>query len=342
MKWRLLLLPFAWLYGIGVALRNLLYNIGVFSTYDPPVKTINVGNLSVGGTGKTPHVEWIANHLLQKKTSVAILSRGYGRETKGYFEVAANDNSIKVGDEPLQYKRKYKDELTVHVSESRKKGVINILENHQVDVILLDDAFQHRAINTGLNIIITPFYQPFFRDYLLPAGDLREHRSGIKRADLVIVSKCPTGITDSEKLRMKNSIKLNSDKVFFSSISYKNMINETGNLDSPLKNVLLVTGIGNATGLYETLDKTHEVTHMCYADHHQFSKKDMLDIEQKFDTFADDNKFILTTEKDYSRLDDLIDKKEPTSPWYFIPIEVRVDEEERLKNILNNYVGTNS
>jgi tetraacyldisaccharide 4'-kinase len=336
-NFRLLLLPFGFIYGVITAVRNLLFNLKIKEIYEIPVKSICVGNLSVGGTGKTPHVAYIAK-LLNSNHNIQILSRGYGRKTKGYFLLDENSTAENVGDEPLFYHKQFKN-ADVAVCESRKIGVENLLKLKENQIIILDDAFQHRAVKAGLNIIITDFNQPYFNDWMLPAGNLREWISGRKRANIVIVSKCKSNLDQETKARFMQKLKFKADSIYFSSIKYGELrAFDSNSVISSVKKVLLVTGIANPTPLFEYLKENFDVELLQFPDHHAFSMDDIHAIHKKFDTFASDNKAIVTTEKDFMRLQSqnfksLIDQK----PWFYQKITVKLDKELMFKKEINNY-----
>ena len=337
---RWILYPFAFLYGIVARIRNKFYDLGVFSVYSIPVKSIVVGNLSVGGTGKTPHVAYIAS-LFQDKVNTAILSRGYGRKSKGFLWVSKVSSSVQVGDEPLTYKRKFDDNVAVAVCESRRVGVQMILQNKKSDLIILDDAFQHRAVKAGINVLLTTYSNPYFKDHLLPTGGLREFRSGKERADLIIVTKCPDQISDLDKKRFIKYLKFNNKNVFFSSITYGDPVVISGRKWMNVKSVILVTGIANPEPLVEHIQKEYEVEHVRFSDHHDFSAQDIKGIHQKFDTFARDETVIMTTEKDYVRLLSAgLMSEVKNYPWFYVPISIQLDDEVKLKSILEQYVET--
>ena len=337
---RWILYPFAFLYGIVAWIRNKCYDLGLFQVYSIPVKSIVVGNLSVGGTGKTPHVAYIAS-LFQDKLNAAILSRGYGRRTNGFLWVTEKSSSVEVGDEPLTYKRKFDDNVSIAVCESRKVGVQRILQEKKNDLIILDDAFQHRAVKAGLNILLTTYSNPYFRDHLLPTGRLREFRSGRKRADLIIVTKCPDQISDLNKDEFIKYLKFNKKRIFFSSITYGFPVEISGRNWVNVKSILLVTGIANPEPLVEHFQKDYKVEHVSFSDHHDFSAQDIKGIHQKFDTFAQEETVILTTEKDYVRLisTGLMSEVE-NYPWFYVPITIQLDDEVNFKSIIEQYVGT--
>ena len=335
-----ILLPFSWLYGCITGVRNLLFNIQFFKTFPIPKKSICVGNLEVGGTGKTPHVAYITDYLLQKH-STTILSRGYGRKTKGYIEANNTSKSSEIGDEPKLYKQFFKEKVNVVVCEERKKGVQTIQKNYSNNqVIVLDDAFQHRAVKAGLNILITDFNKPYYKNLMLPTGTLREWKIGRKRADIVIVSKTPTETDENSKDKLSEKLKFNPKNIFFSSITYGEIKSFT-NQSFKAKNILLITGISNPIPLEKHLQKNHHVESIKFSDHYNFTKEDIKRIHQKFDTFAIDDKAIITTEKDYMRLEELSSETEMDNyPWFYQSITVKIDREKEFKALIDTYVNT--
>lgn len=336
---RFLLFPFAAIYWLITSIRNFLYNRKIKAVYDIPGKSICVGNLSLGGTGKSPLVALLAAEL-SKNSSVQILSRGYGRETKGFVALNNQSQADEVGDEPLMYFRRMSPEVAVAVCESRKEGIERILSVSSPDVILLDDAFQHRKVQAGFSVLVTEFRAPFFTDFLFPVGRLREARSGAKRADLLLVSKCPEKLADAEKQEFIRRSGFPPDKVFFSRIGYEKLLPFSVTTSPDAENILLVTGIANPEPLLKHLEKNCRVECMRFGDHHQFSLADIAKIHKKFDTFATDKKAIVTTEKDYVRLvapefTSFISEK----PWYYQEISVKIDRDEAFLNKIKEYVG---
>ncbi len=337
---RLLLLPFSLIYGSVVAIRNLLFDVGIFSSYPIPAKSICIGNLSTGGTGKTPHVDYIARLFLSTGTKTAVLSRGYGRSSSGVLEVKTNSTAENVGDEPLLYKTKYQDSIVGVVAEKRKLGVEFILQQHpDTQLIVLDDAFQHRAVKAGRSVLITDYSDLYSNDFVLPAGNLREFRSGKKRADYVIVSKCPTEVAEPEKVKIAKQLKFNRDKTFFSKIVYGNIISFDGSQTRDFQKVLLVTGIGNPKPLFEHLSKKYGVEHIKFSDHHHFTPADIHQIHEKFDTFAREDGIIVTTEKDFMRLKHMTEIHTQKHNWHYQSIATKIDEQEKFNLLLENYVN---
>ncbi len=325
---QLLLSPFALLYGLAVALRNLFYHVGILKSVSFNFPVISVGNLSMGGSGKTPHIEYLIR-LLKDYIYIATLSRGYKRKTSGFLIGRPEMNAEQLGDEPLQYLRKFPD-ITVAVGENRAFSIPQILSlRPHVQTILLDDAFQHRAVQPGLNIMLTEYGRPFTADFLLPSGRLREWRSAYRRADMIIVSKCPDGLSQEEKDSMLNKIRpFPHQRVFFSTYRYSQpyyMLNPayTGVLDRET-DVLLLTGIANADYLVQYLEPlVNTVTHTAYEDHHYFEESELYQIQTQFKNLESGRKLVLTTEKDAMRLDLHRSRiMELQLPVFVLPVEV--------------------
>lgn len=303
---------------------------------------INVGNLSVGGSGKSPMVMYLAE-LLSKHYRTGVLSRGYGRLTKGY-EITNYDSNYKtVGDEAMQLFERFKNRFVIGVSEKRVPGAKKMIADMDLNVLILDDAYQHRAIKPGFNILMTDYNDPYFKDFLLPAGDLRESRSGAKRAQIIMVSKCPDDLTEEKKQYYISRIKpQHYQKVFFSSIGYdENIYNKTQSLpDNNLSyyDILLITGIANPKPLLNHLAKfSQRVKHLKFKDHHNFSDQDIKTIIAEYKKLGE-YKIILTTEKDYVRLKTFDYLREIVYYW---PINVHIDRQEEFNQIILNYVSKN-
>lgn len=334
------LFPFSLIYGTITWIRNKFFDWGFFPSYSIPGKSICVGNLSLGGTGKTPHVAYLASLLLEKH-SLAILSRGYGRKTKGFLEANSNATAAEIGDEPLLYFKRFSGKIRVAVAEKRKLGIEKLQEKNAPDVILLDDAFQHRHVKAGLNILLTEFDKPFYTDFVVPMGRLREFRSGKKRADLIVVTKCPLEISTAKKEKNAQKLGFPANKVFYSSIQYGELIPFGSAKTWTPKNILLVTGIANPTPLLKHLQKTHSVELLSYSDHYQFTEKDLHEIHKKFGTFAPGTTAIVSTEKDYMRLSSLEKTSEINKhPWFYQEIAVQIDREKDFITEINKYVDT--
>jgi tetraacyldisaccharide 4'-kinase len=325
---RILLAPFSLLYGIGVSLRNFFYSNNLLRGVEFDIPIISVGNLSLGGAGKTPHIEYLIR-LLKDYINIATLSRGYKRKTKGFLMVLPNHNAEMVGDEPLQFRRKFND-ILVTIAESRTFAIPKIImERPETQTILLDDAFQHRSVKPGLNILLTEYALPFTRDYLLPSGRLREARSAYHRADILIISKCPPQITEAEKINMIDEIKpFPRQRIYFSYYEYERpYFFLQRNYFFPLKenvDVLLICAIANTDYLLEYLyEKVNYVKAIEYEDHHFFNSFDISNLKNEFEKIESDRKIILTTEKDAMRLElhkDFILKNK--LPVYVLPVKV--------------------
>lgn len=302
---RILLYPVAFIYGGVVWLRNRLYDTGFYSSVEFNVPVITVGNLSVGGTGKTPHIEYLIK-LLQYQFRVATMSRGYKRRTQGFLMADAETNALRIGDEPMQYHLKFPD-IVVSVAEERMTGIPKLLQKRpDVEAVLLDDAFQHRSVKAGVNILITDYSKPFYKDRILPLGTLREKRGAYKRADVVIVSKCPKDLTIQQAEEIKRSIApLAEQKVFFTTIDYHTPYDffNREHISLNNKNVILVCGVAKPEPLVNYLKTmANDVHPLTYNDHHYFLSKDLEEIKETYDNWAVSDKVIVTTEKDAARL----------------------------------------
>ena len=303
-------------------LRNKCYDAGVFKSksYDLPI--LCVGNLSVGGTGKTPMVEYLIR-LLKDDNKLATLSRGYKRKTKGYVMANSSASAESIGDEPMQFHEKFKD-IIVAVDADRQNGISQLIAS-DVDAIILDDAFQHRKVKADFNILLTTYSNPYFNDYVLPTGNLREPRSGAKRADIIVVTKCPENISDSEKEKIIRKINpLNRQKVFFSWIGYGVITSEVMAQDV----FTLVTGIANPKPLVAYLKRKNlNFEHLQFKDHHSFSISEIENLKSK--------ELIITTEKDYMRLKEHINKDR----LFFLPIEINIDKANEFNEIVDEFVS---
>jgi tetraacyldisaccharide 4'-kinase len=305
-SFRILLLPFALIYWLIIAIRKWMYDKKIFHSASFGLPLVCVGNLSVGGTGKSPMVEYLVM-MLKNNFKVATLSRGYKRKTKGYALADANSTALEVGDEPMQFHLKFPD-IPVAVGEQRLEAIPELLHDKpETEVIILDDAFQHRAIKAGLNILLTDHDNLFTRDFYLPTGDLRDLKSNYKRAEVLVVTKCPPGITIEEKEEIIKEINpLPTQKFFFTAIEYGKPYHISTKLVTELnekKEVLLVTGIANPRPLKYFLEKNSKAYYMMqYADHHIFTIDDLKDMKKRFESIDTSNKIMLTTEKDAVRL----------------------------------------
>lgn len=343
---QLLLLPFSLLYGLGVSIRNFSYRYGLLKGVEFNLPVISVGNLTIGGAGKTPHIEYLVR-LLKDYIHIATLSRGYGRKTKGFLLVEPQHTAERVGDEPLQFKRKF-PEIMVAVDENRAFAIPQlIIEQPELQTILLDDAFQHRSVQPGLNILLTEYSQPFSTDFLLPAGRLREWRSAYQRADMIIISKCPYEWDDTIRQEMEETIQpLPYQTLYYSYYQYGDpyyLFNQ--HYQGPLQEhwtVLLVSAIARTEYLVSYLeDKVENVKLLQYEDHHYFSNYDVSHIQQTFQKLDAPHKIILTTEKDAMRLElhkDFI--MEHNLPVLVLPVQVAFHGEdgERFNQDVQRYL----
>jgi len=305
----LLLLPFSLLYGLVTWIRNKLFDWGILKEIEHQIPIISVGNLSMGGTGKTPMIEYLIR-LLKDEYKLAALSRGYGRKTKGFVLANKNSKAIAIGDEPLQYALKF-DSIHVAVSENRNKGVQELIKSvPDLDLVLLDDAFQHRYIKPGLNILLTEFYRLYTDNYVFPSGSLREFRFGAERADIVVVTKTPITLSPITRRRIAGELHLKKHQLLlFSKIEYGDLIPYSffnlGRLKKRYANIILFTGIANNYPLQDHLRQIcSELTVLTFSDHHHFNQKDVVEILKAYNNIFGKNKILVTTEKDIMRLKD--------------------------------------
>lgn len=304
---KILLSPLTLIYGLGVSLRNFFYSKNLLKGVEFDLPVISVGNLSIGGAGKTPHVEYLIR-LLKDYINVCTLSRGYKRKTKGYRMATALDTVETIGDEPLQFLRKF-PEISVAVGESRMFAIPAMMtEKPDIQTILLDDAFQHRSVKPGLNILLTQYRLPFTRDWLLPSGRLREWRSAYHRADMIIVSKCPDKLSQEEKEDLIREINpLPHQKMFFSKYEYETPYRIFSG--EPIaftldQNVIVMCALANADYLADYLESQVErVRRLEFADHHFYTNYDISRLLQIYTKWDVGNKIIITTEKDATRLE---------------------------------------
>ena len=299
---RKLLFPFSIIYGFIVAVRNWFYDIGFFKSYSFDIPIIAVGNLSVGGTGKTPQIEYLIR-LLSANYKVAVLSRGYKRHSKGFQLANEKATATTIGDEPFQYFQKFKN-IQVAVDSNRVNGINRLLSGTKIpEIILLDDAFQHREVKAGFYILLTTYNDLYCDDFILPAGNLRESKVGARRADIIIVTKCPKNISTYEQNAIKNKLKLQTrQSLIFSFIDYNDsVINKTKSIkidDLRTINKLIIAGIAKPKPFIDFI-KNDDDDILIFPDHHHFTQKDLNEIDKK-----SKNKIIITTEKDYVRLQD--------------------------------------
>jgi tetraacyldisaccharide 4'-kinase len=329
-----------------------LYDAGVLTEKKFDIHTIGVGNLSVGGAGKTPLVEYLIRLLKKEEIRVATLSRGYKRKTSG-FVLADNTSTAKeIGDEPLMYKSKY--DVEVAVDRNRANGIKQLLTLHEnvPKVILLDDVFQHRSVKCGLNIVVSDYSNLYFKDTMLPAGTLREFKGGISRADIIVISKTPDRTSPVEIRAIVRDISPRAhQQVFFSYIRYGELYSISDNTvkidtlnDVFRYRVISFTGIANAHPMVNYLKEyAADVRHLNFPDHHEYVPKDLRDIERYYHSFPGGNKILVTTEKDMMRLrnDDVWDLAR-TMNIYILPVEITFrDKEEEFNEVIMKYVRTN-
>lgn len=312
---RKILFPFAILYGFITSFRNFLFDKGVLKSYSFDLPIIAVGNLSVGGTGKTPQIEYLIR-LLSGKYKVATLSRGYKRKSEGFVLADESANTTTLGDEPFQFYQKF-PEVQVAVDANRKNGIEQLLnQNTKPEIILLDDAFQHRKVKAGFYVLLTAYNDLYADDYILPTGNLRESRSGAKRADVIIVTKCPSNLSLDEQNSIKRKLRLaQNQELYFTYIDYETAIfSEEKQLqvsDIKVSDKLLLAGIAKPEPFFKYLKKENDEV-LTFPDHHHFSEKDITDIKNKAQ-----NKIIITTEKDYVRLKGQLPKEQ----LFYLPIK---------------------
>ena len=346
------LLPLSWLYGLGVKFRNMLFEIGILRSESFDVPVISVGNITVGGTGKTPHVEYLIE-LLKDKAKVAVLSRGYKRRTRGFVIADDNATAKTIGDEPLQMKRKYGDDITVAVDRKRCHGIRQLISDEDgIDVILLDDAFQHRYVKPGVNILLVDYHRLIIYDKLLPAGRLREPLSGKNRADIVIVTKCPHDLKPMEFRVITKAMNLYPfQRLFFTCLEYRNITPVFGSgeqsLDSIGKDchILLLTGIASPQQMIEDLSpRCPHITPLTFGDHHTFTSSDVARINNEFAALPHP-KMIITTEKDATRLIAVEGlSEEVRGAMFALPVKIRfmLGQEESFNEKIIGYVRKNS
>ncbi len=331
-----LLWPLSLLYALGTEIRNLLYDYDILRATEYPIPLIIVGNLNVGGSGKTPQIEYLVR-LLKDNYKVAVLSRGYKRKTKGFRVAGTQSTPQELGDEPYQIAQKFPG-IIVSVSEKRAPAIEKLMKEYQADVILLDDAFQHRQIKAGMNIILTPSQEIFPLDFPLPSGNLRECKHQAKRADIVMVTKTEDK-TEKEKI-IKKLRKYFDKEIYFSKITYSSYIKgkekeiEIENLKD--YKILLVTGIANPSSLYQFLSKKNiNFDRLKFSDHFAYTKNETKQMEKWFEEQEGNKKIVLTTEKDFVKLKDLTDL-----PLFYLPIQTKIENEEVFNKKILNYVDS--
>lgn len=344
-----LLLPISFLYSCVLFLRHKLYDWNILKSKSYDIPNICVGNLNLGGTGKTPHIEYLIR-LLSNKYNIAVLSRGYGRKTKGFLLANESHTHNDIGDEPLQYFTKF-DNIKIAVDENRCEGMERLLQDENPpQIILLDDAYQHRKIKPGLNILLTDYYYLYSDNHLVPAGNLRDIKKAAQRAEIIVITKSPNVITPYYRKDVENKLKpLPHQKIFYSYIEYldfKPFSKLSHNTDiKEAKTVLLVCGIANTYSLEDHLKRKYNtISKIKFNDHHDFTEKDVDMIIEKYNSLIGKNKVVVTTEKDAMRLtkSSFINKFEDI-PIFTIPIRIKFHKEEgtSFDDEILNYIKKN-
>ena len=344
---KVFLLPFSIIYGIIIGTRNILFHIGILKSRHFSVPILCVGNITVGGTGKTPHTELIIDEL-KKKFRVACLSRGYKRKTSGFILANEHSTANEIGDEPMQIKSKF-PEIAMACDANRVRGIEKLLGLKEApEVIILDDAFQHRYVQADKNIVLIDYNRPVHEDCLLPAGRLRENTNALKRADYIIVTKCPKNLQPIERRILNKQLKIKPyQQLFFTTLEYGNIhaLSSKAERITPDQesSILCLTGIAQPAPYIEYLKTfTTDITELRYSDHHHFTKKDIQHIEQVFQEIKNKNKYIFTTEKDAARLRACDLPKDLKRRIYFIPVvPVFIQDQELFLNEISEYVRKN-
>lgn len=349
------LLPLAFLYGLIVRFRNFLFDAGVLKSRSFSIPVISVGNITVGGAGKTPHVEYLIR-LLADNYKVAVLSRGYKRKTRGYLLAQPGATSEHIGDEPYQMYSKYGEKIYVAVNADRCKGIEMLQKEKKtsdVDVILLDDAYQHRYVKPGVNILLIDYHRLIVYDKMLPSGCLREPKEGKGRADVVIVTKCPVDLRPMDYRVLTKALGLYPyQKLFFTTIQYEELtpvFPEAATFHmkdlTPQHNVIVLTGIASPKHLLLDLKRfTENISSLSFSDHHVFKEKDVSRLNNLFDSLGE-KKVIITTEKDAARLKNTDGMSNDVRKHiYALPISVAfmLDQKEQFDKFISGYVQTNS
>jgi tetraacyldisaccharide 4'-kinase len=339
--------PLALLWGLGAWIRNKLYDSGFLSSAEFEVPVISIGNLSMGGSGKTPHIEYFL-YRWRRSIPLAVLSRGYRRRTTGFRIAQRGDNFEAVGDEPRQIKSKFQ-EVVVAVGENRALAIPNLLAKQPgVRIILLDDAFQHRSVKPALNILLTPYERPFWRDHLFPVGWLREARSNYKRADIIIVTKCPSDLDAAGEADLLSQFRPGEgQKIFFSTLRYDlpyRLLQTTERRRiGPATTVLLFTGIADGEGLRDHLEaEAGEVIWMDFDDHYNYEQRDLQTLLETYNNIEEEDKMIVTTEKDAVRLEpyrDFLAREQ--LQVYCLPVRVEFtgSNKDQFDNLVLEYLN---
>ncbi len=351
MRLRHLLYPLSLPYHLITAVRNQAFDMGILKSKSFDVPVLAIGNLSTGGTGKTPMTEFLIKHLKEKK--IGLVSRGYGRKTKGLILATPQHRFDEIGDEPHQIFHKF-PQIKMALAEKRVEGIQVLLETEKPDLILLDDAYQHRYVKAGFNILLTTYANPFYSDFILPAGNLRESRNGKKRANMMVVTKCPDNLSKDEAIKIQRKLRPEKGQsVYFAGLEYGEPVNYLGKglvPKSPASSgsvqaleggqgddsIILLTGIANPTPMREFLDKSYKIIrHLKYPDHHNFNTGDLEEIRKANSVYS-----ILTTEKDWVRLNGLLEE-DVLKNIYYLPMQMKIlfGEEEKLLSEVYSYIS---
>jgi tetraacyldisaccharide 4'-kinase len=348
------LYPVSLVFGLFTGIRNVLYNTGILPSVEFPFPVICVGNITVGGTGKTPHTEYITG-LLRVNFKVATLSRGYKRRTSDFRIASASAQVRDIGDEPMQIFRNFPDVL-VTVDRNRVNGVNRILQEYpETEVIILDDGFQHRRITPGYSVLLSDFERPIVRDHMLPYGNLRESKVNMRRADIILITKSPENISPIQRrLIVKEIDKSPYQNLYFTTFRYKPPVSVFEDRDEEIQpdisecagcGIVLITGIANPQPLKEYLQKKfEEIIHLSFPDHYNFNEKDLLRIYSAYNDLKSTTRYLFTTEKDAVRLREFTNIAEPIrSAFFYIPIEIYFlnEDKDEFDNLIIDYVRKN-
>lgn len=340
MKLKPVLYPIAAIYGLVVWLRNFFFDIGLFKSQPIPGKSICIGNLAVGGTGKSPHIAYLIQSL-QNQVPIQVLSRGYGRQSKGYRDVFPTSKAQEVGDEPLMLKQQFPHDTTIVVCENRRYGVEQLKKKNPNALILLDDAFQHRWVKPGLNIILNTFDRPLEKDALLPVGRLRDRLFQLNRAQALVITKCPDFHTFNQDL-IRAQYEKYKIPIFFSRYTYLPLKALTDKQSSTIDRVVLVSAIAHPEVLGQAFDAQQEIHFKSFKDHHSYTPQDIKEIHHFFDTFADGKTVLVTTAKDWVKLNTLLSPQDRKSyPWMLLDFKIEWSDEQAFNLFIQTYVDAN-
>lgn len=350
-SWKIIFFPIAWIYGWAIRLRHFLFDHGLLKTHSFDMPVIGVGNLSLGGTGKTPFVEYLIR-LFNQDYKMAVLSRGYGRKSKGFLYGDQYSSHEDIGDEPMQYLRKYQGQIKVAVEGDRVSGVANLMQDDKnLELVCLDDSFQHRYIKPGLSILLTDIHNLYNEDYLFPVGGLRDVVSQAKRADIIVVTKTNKVLSPITRRRVKGVLNpAENQSLYYSYIGYGQPVAfpESSQMEpfDKVRTIIMFSGIANSYPFQEYLnDQCSELVVLDYPDHYQYKRKDLQTIRKTFDETFSRNKVVVTTEKDAMRLLKSAYLSELKNlPLFYIPIEMKMHglDETNLTNQLKKYVRENN